>query len=106
MHLGTFLFLWRHFTDAVSNGDWDQVPLLNGGIVFWGVLGFLIWMLKRHEKHLWYRYCANEVGRDSSVGYSDSLRAGRSGDRVPVGGEFFRICPNQPWDPPRLLYNG
>ena len=37
---------------------------------------------------------------------SDSLRAGRSGDQIPVGGEIFRIRPNRPWGPPSLLYNG
>jgi len=34
------------------------------------------------------------------------LRAGRSGDRVPVGVEIFSICPDWPWGPPSLLYNG
>ena len=24
----------------------------------------------------------------------------------PGGGEIFRTCPDQPWDPPNLLYNG
>ena len=24
----------------------------------------------------------------------------------PVGGEIFRTCPDQPWGPPSLLYNG
>jgi len=33
-------------------------------------------------------------------------RAGRSGDRIPVGGEIFRTCPDQPWGPPSLLYTG
>jgi len=28
------------------------------------------------------------------------------GDRIPVGGEIFRTCPDQPWGPPSLLYNG
>ena len=34
------------------------------------------------------------------------LRAERSGDRVPVGGEIFRSRTHRPWDPPSLLYNG
>ena len=38
--------------------------------------------------------------------YSDWLRAGRSGDRIPVGGEIFRTCPDRPWGPSSLLYNG
>jgi hypothetical protein len=32
--------------------------------------------------------------------------AGRSGDRIPVGGEIFRNCPDRPWGPHSLLYNG
>ena len=38
--------------------------------------------------------------------YSDWLRAGRSEVLIPVGGEIFRTCPDQPWGPPSLLYNG
>jgi len=26
-------------------------------------------------------------------------------DRIPVGGEIFRTCPDWPWGPPSLLYN-
>ena len=37
---------------------------------------------------------------------SDCLRAGRSEDRIPVGGEIFRTSPDRPWGPPSLLYNG
>ena len=46
------------------------------------------------------------MGRGSSVFIATELRAGRSGDRIPVGGEIFRSCPNRPWCPPSLLYNG
>ena len=38
--------------------------------------------------------------------YSDWLRAGRSGDRIPVGGEIFRTCSERPWGQSNLLYNG
>jgi len=43
------------------------------------------------------------VGQDSSV---DSLQAGWSGDRIPVGGEIFGIRADRPWGPTGLLYNG
>jgi len=36
----------------------------------------------------------------------DWLRAGWFGDRIPVRGEIFRTCPDRPWGPPSLLYNG
>jgi len=38
------------------------------------------------------------------VGYS--VRAGWFGDRIPVGGEIFRTCPDRSWGPPSLLYSG
>jgi putative component of toxin-antitoxin plasmid stabilization module len=34
------------------------------------------------------------------------LTAGRSGDRIPVGGEIFRTRPDRPRGPSSLLYNG
>jgi hypothetical protein len=34
------------------------------------------------------------------------LRAVRSGDWIPVGGEIFCTRPDRPWGPPSLLYNG
>ena len=48
----------------------------------------------------------NGVGPEQLSRYSDSLRAGRSGDQMPVGGEIFRNCPDRPWGPHSLLYNG
>jgi hypothetical protein len=38
--------------------------------------------------------------------YSFGIRAGRSGDRIPVGGEIFSTRPDRPWGLPSLLYNG
>jgi len=38
--------------------------------------------------------------------HSDSLWAGRSGDRITVGARVFRTCSDRPWGPPSLLCNG
>ena len=38
--------------------------------------------------------------------YSESLRAGRSEDVIPVVGVIFRNRQDRPWGPPGLLYNG
>ena len=42
-------------------------------------------------------------GPDSSVSIVTELRAGRAGDRIPVGGEIFRTRPERPWGPPSIL---
>jgi len=55
-----------------------------------GIYRQLLW-------HLW-------AGKRSL--YSDWLRAGQPGDRISVDGEIFRLCPDRPWGPPSLLYNG
>ena len=49
-----------------------------------------------------YRDSALNLGPGSSVGIATELLAGRSGDRIPLGGEIFRTCP----DRPGLLHNG
>ena len=52
------------------------------------------------------KHTARVGGRDSSVGIATTLQAGRSGDRIPVGGEIFRTRPDRPCGPPSILYDG
>jgi hypothetical protein len=42
-----------------------------------------------------------KCGPGSAVGIATELRAGWSGDRIPVGRDFLHF-----WGPPSLLYNG
>jgi hypothetical protein len=44
-------------------------------------------------------------GPGSSVGISTGYRLDGPGIEFRVG-EIFRTCPNRPWGPPSLLYNG
>ena len=46
------------------------------------------------------------VGRCSSVGIATSYGLDGPGIESRWGGEIFRTCPDRPWDPPSLLYNG
>jgi hypothetical protein len=48
-----------------------------------------------------------EYKNNESLTHCNSYNGrGRSGDRIPVGGEIFRTRPYRPWSPPNLLYNG
>jgi hypothetical protein len=40
------------------------------------------------------------------VGIATDYGLDGPGDRIPVGGEIFRNCPDRPWGPPSPLYNG
>ena len=51
-------------------------------------------------------FCRDYWNRNGSAGIATALRALGSGDRIPVGGEIFRTCPDRSWGPPSLLYNG
>ena len=44
--------------------------------------------------------------RDSSVGIATCYRQDCQGIESRWEGEIFRTCPDRPWDPPSLLYNG
>ena len=45
------------------------------------------------------RYCC-------SLGIATGYGLDGPRDRIPVWGEIFRTCPDRPWGPPSLLYNG
>jgi len=49
---------------------------------------------------------ARHPNKQTSKGHFDWLWAGQSRDWILVGGDIFCTCPDQPWGPPSLLYNG
>ena len=68
-----------------------------------------VWISVEIYKQIRWKSISNGL-KESAAGYnsrySDCPWAGRSGDRIQVGGEIFRTCPDWPWGPPSLLYNG
>ena len=57
-------------------------------------------------ERLFKRRFRSSVCRDSSVGIATMLRAERSVDRIPVGGEIFRNRPDRPWGLYSLPHHG
>jgi hypothetical protein len=51
------------------------------------------------------RYYQNFGGSGNSVGMATVTGWTVRGSN-PGGGEIFRTCPDRPWSPPSLLYNG
>ena len=85
---GTCLKAWkRHFLlDILSFSFWTHIP--------------------RSIKHL--KITKNSYwicGQGSVVGIATGYRLDGPGSN-PGGGEIFRTCPDRPWGPPSLLYNG
>jgi len=62
-------------------------------------------MLERMWKE-WFQGLPGSLWAGYRRRYSNWLRAGRAGNRMPLGGEIFRTCPHRPWGPPSLLYKG
>jgi hypothetical protein len=74
-------------------------------VLYLGVMNDVLWNdARRRDQN--YKCYGNVSGPGYRSWYSDSLRAGRSGGRILVGGEIFRTRPDRPWSLPSLLYNG
>jgi hypothetical protein len=72
------------------------------------------WKAKFHESKQRFRYKSTlryetititNDGVGLRCRYNDSLRAGRSGDRIHLVGEIFRTRPDRSWGPSRHQYN-
>jgi len=69
---------------------------------------FLLILSRDKLNSLWHKIlpsARNCCGPDSPVGIAAGYGLDGPGSN-PGGGEIFRTCPDRPWGPPSLLYNG
>ena len=59
-----------------------------------------------HRKALFLEAFVPSCGPGSSVGIATGYGLNGPGIESRWGGEIFRTCPDRPWGPPSLLYNG
>jgi hypothetical protein len=68
-----------------------------------------VWELKHHcsklKVNISFHIAGLSVGRVSSVGIATRYGSGDPGIESRCG-KIFRTCPDRPWGPPSLLYNG
>ena len=62
--------------------------------------------LKYVIREIFVGYISNGCGPGSVVGIAAGYGLDGPGIEFPVGGEIFRTCPDRPWGPLSLLYNG
>jgi hypothetical protein len=69
--------------------------------VFWGCE-----TASRFEFLIFIRYRCSYIGRGSVVGIATGYGLDGPGIEPRWGDGIFRTCPERPWGPPSLLYNG
>jgi len=95
----------KEFTGPRSHKGWETLPYNH--LIPLAVFTRIILVQTIQSIHLSIiSLLHSPVGPVYRSRYSDSLRAGRSGDRIPVWGEIFRNHPDRPWGPTSPLYNG
>jgi hypothetical protein len=67
---------------------------------------FKCWNQETHTHTQYMVISEIYIFKENRYNYLSIIRAGRSGDRIPVGARFFAHVQTSPGAPPSLLYNG